>query len=112
MGITGGMLLNPDLDKYHRVYYVFMSKQFIILFSLWRYNPVLWGVPKGSYASNPSGSCRTIEFRKMVQVWLSYSVANVFCPCLPNVRAAILFFNYLWHGPLVYCFDGVGSQLR
>lgn len=33
----------------------------------WGYNPVLWGVPKGSYASNPNGSCRTIEFRKMVQ---------------------------------------------
>jgi hypothetical protein len=47
----------------------------------------------------------------MVQVWLSYSVADAFCPCLPNVRAAILFFNYLWHGPLVYCFDGVGIQL-
>lgn len=33
----------------------------------WGYNPVLWGVPKGSYASNPNGSCRTIEFRRMVQ---------------------------------------------
>ncbi|XP_010267259.1 PREDICTED: pullulanase 1, chloroplastic isoform X2 [Nelumbo nucifera] len=33
----------------------------------WGYNPVLWGVPKGSYASNPNGSCRTVEFRKMVQ---------------------------------------------
>ncbi|KAI3472654.1 hypothetical protein Pfo_029175 [Paulownia fortunei] len=33
----------------------------------WGYNPVLWGVPKGSYASNPNGSCRIIEFRKMVQ---------------------------------------------
>ncbi|OVA17964.1 Glycoside hydrolase [Macleaya cordata] len=33
----------------------------------WGYNPVLWGVPKGSYASNPNGSCRTLEFRKMVQ---------------------------------------------
>ncbi|XP_011024341.1 PREDICTED: pullulanase 1, chloroplastic isoform X2 [Populus euphratica] len=33
----------------------------------WGYNPVLWGVPKGSYASNPISSCRTIEFRKMVQ---------------------------------------------
>ncbi|XP_059628366.1 pullulanase 1, chloroplastic [Cornus florida] len=33
----------------------------------WGYNPVLWGVPKGSYASNPDGPCRTIEFRKMVQ---------------------------------------------
>ncbi|KAJ9684719.1 hypothetical protein PVL29_016942 [Vitis rotundifolia] len=33
----------------------------------WGYNPVLWGVPKGSYASNPNGPCRTLEFRKMVQ---------------------------------------------
>ncbi|RZC77055.1 hypothetical protein C5167_001187 [Papaver somniferum] len=33
----------------------------------WGYNPVLWGVPKGSYATNPNGSCRTLEFRKMVQ---------------------------------------------
>lgn len=33
----------------------------------WGYNPVLWGVPKGSYASNPNGSSRTIEFRRMVQ---------------------------------------------
>ncbi|KAI4346471.1 hypothetical protein L6164_007365 [Bauhinia variegata] len=33
----------------------------------WGYNPVLWGVPKGSYASNPDGPYRTIEFRKMVQ---------------------------------------------
>ncbi|XP_031092052.1 pullulanase 1, chloroplastic isoform X1 [Ipomoea triloba] len=33
----------------------------------WGYNPVLWGVPKGSYASNPNGPSRIIEFRKMVQ---------------------------------------------
>ncbi|GLJ06318.1 hypothetical protein SUGI_0036280 [Cryptomeria japonica] len=33
----------------------------------WGYDPVLWGVPKGSYATNPNGSCRTLEFRKMVQ---------------------------------------------
>ncbi|KAJ0045891.1 hypothetical protein Pint_05957 [Pistacia integerrima] len=33
----------------------------------WGYNPVLWGVPKGSYASNPRGCPRTMEFRKMVQ---------------------------------------------
>lgn len=33
----------------------------------WGYNPVLWGVPKGSYASNANGPCRVIEFRKMVQ---------------------------------------------
>ncbi|XP_022945721.1 pullulanase 1, chloroplastic [Cucurbita moschata] len=33
----------------------------------WGYNPILWGVPKGSYASDPNGPCRLIEFRKMVQ---------------------------------------------
>ncbi|XP_062156540.1 pullulanase 1, chloroplastic [Alnus glutinosa] len=33
----------------------------------WGYNPVLWGVPKGSYASNPNGPGRIIEFRKMIQ---------------------------------------------
>ncbi|KAK4492974.1 hypothetical protein RD792_000301 [Penstemon davidsonii] len=33
----------------------------------WGYNPVIWGVPKGSYASDPNGSCCIIEFRKMVQ---------------------------------------------
>ncbi|XP_050385000.1 pullulanase 1, chloroplastic isoform X1 [Argentina anserina] len=33
----------------------------------WGYNPVLWGVPKGSYASNANGLYRAIEFRKMVQ---------------------------------------------
>ncbi|KAK6136112.1 hypothetical protein DH2020_030128 [Rehmannia glutinosa] len=36
------------------------------------YNPVLWGAPKGSYASNPNGSCRIIEFRKMVQIVPGY----------------------------------------
>ncbi|XP_066346642.1 pullulanase 1, chloroplastic-like isoform X1 [Miscanthus floridulus] len=34
----------------------------------WGYNPVLWGVPKGSYASNPDGPSRIIEYRQMVQV--------------------------------------------
>ncbi|KAI4339263.1 hypothetical protein MLD38_024223 [Melastoma candidum] len=33
----------------------------------WGYNPVIWGVPKGSYASDPNGPCRIIEFRKMIQ---------------------------------------------
>jgi hypothetical protein len=41
-----------------------------LLFVFYRYNPVLWGVPKGSYASNPNGPCRIIEFRKMIQVWI------------------------------------------
>ncbi|XP_010918919.1 pullulanase 1, chloroplastic isoform X1 [Elaeis guineensis] len=33
----------------------------------WGYNPVLWGVPKGSYAGNPNGPSRILEFRKMIQ---------------------------------------------
>jgi pullulanase-type alpha-1,6-glucosidase len=33
----------------------------------WGYNPVLWGAPKGSYASYGNGPCRVLEFRKMVQ---------------------------------------------
>ncbi|KAL6841127.1 hypothetical protein ACP4OV_029096 [Aristida adscensionis] len=33
----------------------------------WGYDPVLWGVPKGSYASNPDGASRIIEYRRMVQ---------------------------------------------
>ncbi|KAL2525900.1 Pullulanase 1 [Abeliophyllum distichum] len=43
----------------------------------WGYNPVLWGVPKGSYASNPNGSCRIIEFRKMVQALHSIGLCVV-----------------------------------
>uniref|UniRef100_A0A0A9E174 Zpu1 n=1 Tax=Arundo donax TaxID=35708 RepID=A0A0A9E174_ARUDO len=33
----------------------------------WGYNPVLWGVPKGSYATNPDGPSRIVEYRQMVQ---------------------------------------------
>nr|KAJ0228370.1 hypothetical protein LSAT_V11C100031700 [Lactuca sativa] len=32
------------------------------------YNPVLWGVPKGSYSTNPNGSCRIIEPRLIGRV--------------------------------------------
>lgn len=33
----------------------------------WGYDPVNWGVPEGSYATDPDGPLRTLEFRKMVQ---------------------------------------------
>ncbi|XP_060675795.1 pullulanase 1, chloroplastic-like [Ziziphus jujuba] len=36
------------------------------------FNPVFRGVPKGSYASNPNGSCCIIECRKMVQIVPGY----------------------------------------
>nr|KAJ0193689.1 hypothetical protein LSAT_V11C800410270 [Lactuca sativa] len=34
----------------------------------WGYNPVLWGVPKGSYSTNANGSCRIIEPRGRVNM--------------------------------------------
>ncbi|KAM1161934.1 hypothetical protein ACFX13_001081 [Malus domestica] len=43
----------------------------------WGYNPVLWGVPKGSYASNANGTYRAIEFRKMVQALNRYGLRVV-----------------------------------
>lgn len=33
----------------------------------WGYDPVHYGVPEGSYASDPDGSARIIEFREMVK---------------------------------------------
>lgn len=31
-----------------------------------RYDPVHWGVPDGSYATDPNGSARVVQFREMV----------------------------------------------
>ena len=33
----------------------------------WGYDPFHYGVPEGSYSTDPSGSARTLEFRQMVQ---------------------------------------------
>jgi pullulanase len=33
----------------------------------WGYDPVHYGVPEGSYATNPDGDARVLEFRTMVQ---------------------------------------------
>ncbi|XP_019057159.1 PREDICTED: uncharacterized protein LOC104806034 isoform X6 [Tarenaya hassleriana] len=38
------------------------------------YDPVLRGVPKGSYANNPNGACLIPEFRQMVQIILADSI--------------------------------------
>ena len=32
----------------------------------WGYDPVHWSVPEGSYASEPDGPARIVEFRTMV----------------------------------------------
>ncbi|KVH94944.1 Glycoside hydrolase, catalytic domain-containing protein, partial [Cynara cardunculus var. scolymus] len=52
-----------------RTNWLLLSLMKLILwhFPLKSYNPVLWGVPKGSYATNPNGPCRIMEFWKMVQ---------------------------------------------
>eukprot|EP00959_Pyramimonas_sp_CCMP1952_P229320 4794793-Pyramimonas_sp.AAC.1 len=36
-------------------------------FSTRRYDPVHYGVPEGSYATDPDGAARVLEFRTMVQ---------------------------------------------
>lgn len=33
----------------------------------WGYDPLHYTVPEGSYASDPNGTARTVEFRRMVQ---------------------------------------------
>ena len=33
----------------------------------WGYDPVHWSTPEGSYASNPDGPTRVLEYRLMVQ---------------------------------------------
>lgn len=39
----------------------------------WGYDPVHWGVPEGSYSSDPDGPARILEYRQMVQVRLCHS---------------------------------------
>lgn len=33
----------------------------------WGYDPVHWSTPEGSYAMDPDGATRLLEFRQMVQ---------------------------------------------
>jgi hypothetical protein len=112
MGITGGMLLNPDLDKYHRVYYVFMLKQFYrfvfllggtILF----YGGSLKEVMLATQVVHAAQLSSERWFRSVFLILLLMPFVLVFLMS----GKPFCFFNYLWHGPLVYCFDGVGSQL-
>ena len=44
----------------------------------WGYDPVHWGVPEGSYSSDPDGSARTLEYRQMVQVCPPPQTARTF----------------------------------
>jgi hypothetical protein len=52
--------------------------------SVSRYDPVHWGVPEGSYATDPNGPTRTTEFRTMVQV--SNFMAMLIPPALQSWR--------------------------
>ena len=67
MGITGGKLLGLNWMPLSS-FFILCLLDWVVCSVLHRYNPVLWGVPKGSYASNPNGPYRIIEFRKMIQV--------------------------------------------
>lgn len=90
------------------------------------YNPVLWGVPKGSYASNPSGPCRTFEFRKMVQVALvsSFTLEEQKCQLtyllwfrqensrdLITVNFLIFQWDYLFINLFIQALNHIGLRL-
>ncbi|KAK3261832.1 hypothetical protein CYMTET_29279, partial [Cymbomonas tetramitiformis] len=62
----------------------------------WGYDPVHYGVPDGSYASDPDGTARVVEFRSMVQLTIKEMVRviklnmNAECtPCLPIESFAV-----------------------
>lgn len=44
----------------------------------WGYDPVLHGVPEGSYASNPDGVARIRELRALVQALHSIGLRVIF----------------------------------
>lgn len=54
---------------------------------------MLWGVPKGSYASDPTGPCRIIEFRKMVQVCI-FPLLRVFFSLISSLKAEFCSESY------------------
>lgn len=43
----------------------------------WGYDPVLYDTPEGSYASNPDGTSRQVEFKKMVQAFHRHHIGVV-----------------------------------
>lgn len=69
-----------------------------------RYNPVLWGVPKGSYASNANGPCRIVEFRKMVQVNLLLSKDPTLSCVLMFIlnRSSTFLLYWIDHQPILF----------
>ena len=44
----------------------------------WGYDPVHWSTPEGSYASNPDGPTRILEYRTMVQALHDMGLRVVF----------------------------------
>ncbi len=43
----------------------------------WGYDPVLYDTPEGSYASNPDGTVRQVEFKKMVQAFHQHHIGVI-----------------------------------
>jgi pullulanase len=44
----------------------------------WGYDPVNWGVPEGSYSTDPDSCARILEYRQMVQVRLGRAHDHVY----------------------------------
>ena len=59
--------------------HLFDFARFVSLSLHLSYDPVHWGVPDGSYASDPDGPIRTLEFRSMVQVGCYRSMVQLGC---------------------------------
>ena len=59
--------------------HLFDFARFVSLSLHLSYDPVHWGVPDGSYASDPDGPIRTLEYRSMVQVGCYRSMVQLRC---------------------------------
>ena len=54
----------------------------------WGYDPVHYGVPEGSYASDPDGIARVVEFRRMVQALAGMGLRTVMDVVYNHVHAS------------------------
>lgn len=54
----------------------------------WGYDPVHYGVPEGSYATNPDDGSRIVEYRHMVKVLSQLPAARPALRCCPKPACA------------------------
>ncbi|CAI5474022.1 unnamed protein product [Closterium sp. Yama58-4] len=69
--LSDAALAPPDWSTLHQQKPPLQSFSDVSIYELhirdFRYDPVHWGVPDGSYATHADGAARTLEFRSMVQ---------------------------------------------